>query len=200
VRRRPYTVILLDEIEKAHPEVLNVLLQLLDDGRLTDGQGRTVDFRNTLVIMTSNLGSNWILELGEGEREEMERRVQEALHQHFRPEFLNRIDEIVIFHALTREDLRRIVDLACAGLARMLQEREIGLILSDAARDALAREGYDPRFGARPLKRTIQRRLQNPLAMKLLQGEFKPGHTIEVDVKDGEFTFRRRQAREPAAV
>jgi ATP-dependent Clp protease ATP-binding subunit ClpB len=200
VRRRPYTVILLDEIEKAHTEVLNVLLQLLDDGRLTDGQGRTVDFKNTLVIMTSNLGSQWILELGEQDHAEMERRVQEALRQHFRPEFLNRVDEIVIFHALTREDLRKIVDLAAAGLMRILADRDITLILTDAARDALAEEGYDPHFGARPLKRTIQRRIQNPLALKLLQGEFRAGQRIEVDVKRGEFVMRVAPQREPAAV
>jgi ATP-dependent Clp protease ATP-binding subunit ClpB len=195
VRRRPYSVILLDEIEKAHAEVLNVLLQLLDDGRLTDGQGRTVDFRNTLVIMTSNLGSQWILDLGEEDRPEMERRVQEALRQHFRPEFLNRVDEIVVFHALTRADLRRIVDLAARGLQAMLAEREIGFDLSDAARDALAEEGYDPHFGARPLKRTIQRRIQNPLAMKLLGGEFRPGQTVEVGWSDGGFTFAAREAK-----
>jgi ATP-dependent Clp protease ATP-binding subunit ClpB len=198
VRRRPYSVILLDEVEKAHPEVLNVLLQLLDDGRLTDGQGRTVDFKNTLVIMTSNLGSQWILELGEAQHEEMERRVHEALRQHFRPEFLNRVDDIVIFHALTREDLRHIVDLAASGLQRMLHERGLAITLSDAARDALAEEGYDAHFGARPLKRTLQRRVQNPLAMRLLQGEFKPGQTIEVDVENGEFVMRAARAKEKA--
>ena len=199
-RRRPYSVILLDEIEKAHPEVLNVLLQLLDDGRLTDGQGRTVDFKNTLIIMTSNLGSQWILELGEAQHAEMEERVQAELRQHFRPEFLNRVDEIVIFHALTRQDLRRIVDLAAAGLAKMLAERDMTLTFTDAARDALAAEGYDPHFGARPLKRTLQRRVQNPLALKLLQGEFKAGQSIEVDAKDGEFVMRPKpvRAREPA--
>jgi len=199
VRRRPFTVLLLDEIEKAHPEVLNVLLQLLDDGRLTDGQGRTVDFRNTLVIMTSNLGSQWILELGEEDRAEMERRVQEALREHFRPEFLNRVDEVIVFHSLTRADIRRIVDIQIASLRKLLAERELDLTLTDAARDALAEEGYDPHFGARPLKRTIQRRLQNPLAMKLLAGEFKPGETIEVDVKRGEIVFRAAR-REPAPV
>jgi ATP-dependent Clp protease ATP-binding subunit ClpB len=201
VRRRPFAVLLLDEVEKAHPEVLNVLLQLLDDGRLTDGQGRTVDFRNTIVIMTSNLGSQWILELGENDREEMERRVQESLHEHFRPEFLNRVDEVIVFHSLTRVDIRRIVDLQIESLQKMLAERELRLTLSESARDALAEEGYDPHFGARPLKRTIQRRLQNPLAMKLLSGEFKPGQTIEVQVEKGEFAFRAakpKPAREPA--
>jgi ATP-dependent Clp protease ATP-binding subunit ClpB len=199
VRRRPFTVLLLDEVEKAHPEVLNVLLQLLDDGRLTDGQGRTVDFRNTLVIMTSNLGSQWILDLGEDDRDEMERRVHEALRAHFRPEFLNRVDEVIVFHSLTRADIRRIVDLQVESLRKMLAERELDLTLTDAARDALAEEGYDPHLGARPLKRTIQRRLQNPLAMKLLAAEFKPGETIEVDVKRGELLFSAARA-EPARV
>ncbi len=194
VRRRPYSVILLDEIEKAHPEVLNVLLQLLDDGRLTDGQGRTVDFKNSLVIMTSNLGSQWILELGEGDEDEMKRRVDLALREHFRPEFLNRVDEVVVFHALTRKELRTIVDLAVEHLRKMLAERQIDLVLTDAARDALAEEGYDPHFGARPLKRTIQRRIQNPLAMKLLEGAFKPGQNVEVDYAKGEFRFAARVA------
>ena len=201
MRRRPFAVLLLDEVEKAHPEVLNVLLQLLDDGRLTDGQGRTVDFRNTIVIMTSNLGSQWILELGENDREEMERRVQESLREHFRPEFLNRVDEVIVFHSLTRADIRRIVDLQVESLQKMLAERELKLTLSEPARDALADEGYDPHFGARPLKRTIQGRPQNPLARKLLPGEFKPGQTIEVGVAKGEFAFaaaRPKPAREPA--
>jgi ATP-dependent Clp protease ATP-binding subunit ClpB len=189
VRRRPFAVLLLDEVEKAHPEVLNVLLQLLDDGRLTDGQGRTVDFRNTLVIMTSNLGSQWILELGEADRDEMERRVQEALREHFRPEFLNRVDEIIVFRSLTRADIRRIVDLQVESLRRLLAEREIGLRLTDEARDALAEEGYDPHFGARPLRRTIQRRLQNPLALQLLEGKFKPGQRVDVDFTGGAFVF-----------
>ena len=199
VRRRPFAVVLLDEIEKAHPEVLNVLLQMLDDGRLTDGQGRTVDFRHTIVIMTSNLGSQVILELGASEHEEMERRVMDAVRDHFRPELLNRIDEIVIFHALSRADLRRIVALNVDHLQAMLRERELGLELTDAALDALAEEGYDPHFGARPLKRTIQRQLQNPLALKLLKGEFKPGETIAVDASGGQFTFRALK-REPVGV
>jgi ATP-dependent Clp protease ATP-binding subunit ClpB len=205
VRRRPYAVILLDEVEKAHPEVLNVLLQLLDDGRLTDGHGRTVDFRNCLIVMTSNLGSQDILELGSVDtpeeagrlQAEMERRVERALRAHFRPEFLNRVDEIVVFHTLARGELRQIVDLHAEGLRRMLAERELGLVLTDAARDALAEEGYDPQFGARPLKRTLQRRVQNPLAMRLLQGEFQPGQTVRVDFAAGEFSFRVA-APEPA--
>ncbi len=189
VRRRPYSVVLFDEVEKAHPEVLNVLLQLLDDGRLTDGQGRTVDFKNTLVVMTSNLGSQWIIELGEGQHAEMERRVQEALRQHFRPELLNRIDDIVIFHSLAKEQLLQIVDLNIERLRRLLAARELALTLTPAARAALAEEGYDASFGARPLKRTIQKRLQNPLALKLLAGEFQPGQTVEVDFRDGAFAF-----------
>ncbi len=199
VRRKPYSVVLLDEVEKAHVEVLNVLLQLLDDGRLTDGQGRTVDFRNTLVIMTSNLGSDAILELVERDRAEMEALVQRALREHFRPEFLNRLDEIVTFHPLSRADIRRIVDLQVEHLRILLAEREIGLVLSDAASDTLGDEGYDPQFGARPLKRVIQRRLQNPLAMKLLAGEFKAGEVVEVGIADGGYTFRVARP-EPAGV
>ncbi len=199
VRRRPYAVLLLDEIEKAHPEVLNVLLQLLDDGRLTDGQGRTVDFRNTLVVMTSNLGSDAILELSGQDRARMERVVQDALRAHFRPEFLNRLDEIVIFHALAREHLRRVVDLQVAHLRALLAERRIALELTDAARDALAEEGWDPHFGARPLKRTLQRRVQNPLATKLLEGAFRPGDTVRVDRADGAYTFRALRPEEAHA-
>jgi len=199
VRRRPFAVILFDEVEKAHAEVLNALLQLLDDGRLTDGQGRTVDFRNTIVIMTSNLGSQWILELGAAEHEEMERRVMQALREHFRPELLNRIDEVVIFHALTREDLKRIVLLQVQGLRAMLAEREIGLELSDQALGALVEEGYDPHYGARPLKRTLQRRIQNPLALKLLEGEFKTGQTVRVDYKKGDFAFEAAASRPRSA-
>ena len=198
VRRRPYAVLLLDEVEKAHPEVLNVLLQLLDDGRLTDGQGRTVDFRNTLVIMTSNLGSDAILELGGQDRTEMERIVQHALRSHFRPEFLNRLDEIVIFDALSREDLRLIVDLQVTHLRAMLADRGIELVLTDEARDALAEEGWDPHFGARPLKRTLQRRIQNPLAMKLLEGAFKAGDTVRVGREGGTFSFRAVRPEEAA--
>jgi ATP-dependent Clp protease ATP-binding subunit ClpB len=182
--------VLLDEVEKAHAEVLDVLLQILDDGRLTDGQGRTVDFKNSLLIMTSNLGSQWILDLGEGEWKEMERRVMEALRSHFRPEFLNRVDETVVFHALTRDDIRKIVDLQAEGLRKMLAERGLGLRLTDVARDLIAAEGYDPHYGARPLKRTLQRQVQNPLALRLLKGEFSPGQTIEVDAEDGAIVLR----------
>jgi ATP-dependent Clp protease ATP-binding subunit ClpA len=164
-----------------------------------------VDFRNTLIIMTSNLGSLDILELGAGEtpeeaerlQAETERRVERALRAHFRPEFLNRVDEIVVFHALSRNELRQILDLRAEALRGMLAEREIGLVLTDAARDALTQEGYDPQFGARPLKRTLQRRVQNPLAMRLLEGEFKPGQTIRVDFAGGEYSFRA-EAPKPA--
>ncbi len=188
VRRRPYCVVLFDEVEKAHSDVLNVLLQLLDDGRLTDGQGRTVDFKNALVIMTSNLGSEAIRELSD-DRDAMVRAVQEALRTHFRPELMNRIDEVVIFHALDLEDTKAIVRIQLAKLQKMVAQRGITLEVSDRTIEAIAREGYDPAFGARPLKRTIQKEIQNPLALKLLEGTFKPGTTLKVDFKDREFVF-----------
>ena len=188
VRRRPYSVVLFDEIEKAHPEVFNLLLQMLDDGRLTDGHGRTINFRNTVVIMTSNIGSHWIRELGP---EAAKDRVMEELRRHFRPEFLNRVDEVIIFHALTMEDLLQIVDIQLRRLRALLAERGIELKLTEAAKRLLAEEGYDPVYGARPLKRTIQRRLQDPLAMKILQGEFKEGDTVRVDVRGGELVFEQ---------
>jgi ATP-dependent Clp protease ATP-binding subunit ClpB len=189
VRRRPYAVVLLDEIEKAHVEVFNVLLQILDDGRLTDGKGRTVNFRNTVVIMTSNVGSQWIAESGHHE-EVAHERVMEALRQTFRPEFLNRVDEIIIFHALTRDQLTEIVDIQLRRLEHRLAEQRLSLHVTPAARAALAEEGYDPVYGARPLRRTIQRRVQDPLAIALLRGEFKPGDTVVVDwVDDAGFTF-----------
>ena len=178
VRRRPYAVVLLDEIEKAHPEVLNVLLQLLDDGRLTDGKGRTVDFKNTVVIMTSNLGSQFLTgEISEG----AQRQVMDALRDHFRPEFLNRIDEIIFFHSLDRGHMKHIIDIQLAGLMKRLEERKIHVRLTDAAKDQLVHEGYDPQYGARPLKRTIQRRVLDPLAMRVLQGDFREGDTVIVD-------------------
>ncbi len=174
VRRRPYSVVLLDEIEKAHPEVFNVLLQLLDDGRLTDGQGRTVDFRNTVVIMTSNLGSELYMNgSGEVTRDQLNR----VLQAHFRPEFLNRIDEIVIFHPLSREHLAEIVEIQLGHVEALLADRGITLEVSEAAKDYLVEVGYDPDFGARPLKRAIQRHLQDPLALDILAGKFKPGET-----------------------
>jgi ATP-dependent Clp protease ATP-binding subunit ClpB len=190
VRRRPYAVVLFDEIEKAHPEVLNVLLQLLDDGRLTDGKGRTVDFKNSVVIMTSNLGSAYMTEdVSEGTR----RKVTDALREHFRPEFLNRIDEIVFFHPLGREHLKRIIDIQIAGLTKRLEERKIHVSLADAAKELLVREGYDPIYGARPLKRTIQRRVLDPLALRVLEGDFGEGDTIRIDDSGGGLVFEKRQ-------
>jgi ATP-dependent Clp protease ATP-binding subunit ClpB len=190
VRRRPYAVVLLDEIEKAHPEVLNVLLQLLDDGRLTDGKGRTVDFKNTVVIMTSNLGSHYLSgEVNEGAR----RQVMEALRDHFRPEFLNRIDEIIFFHALDREHMKRIIDIQVAGLVKRLEERKIHVVLSDGAKTQLVEEGYDPVYGARPLKRTIQRRVLDPLALRVLEGDFGEGDTVVVDAGRDGLVFEKRE-------
>ncbi len=185
VRRRPYSVILFDEIEKAHPEVFNVLLQLLDDGRLTDGQGRTVDFRNAVVIMTSNLGN----QLWGGGRQVRREEITQVLQAHFRPEFLNRIDEIVVFHPLSRDDLAQIVSIQLRSLSRTVQERGFQLEVSEAAREYLAEVGYDPDFGARPLKRAIQRELQNPLAMHILSGDFHEGDTIRVDRGPEGLTF-----------
>jgi len=203
VRRKPYSVVLFDEIEKAHPEVFNALLQVLDDGRLTDGHGRTVDLKNTVVIMTSNIGTELIGQRGDettGQREtgdtspidpSTRNLVLSALRQHFRPEFLNRVDEIVVFHSLSRDDLTRIVDIQLERLSALLSERKLTLVVGDAARSFLAERGYDPVFGARPLKRTIQRYLQDPLALALLEGEFGEGDTLEVDVAGDELIFRR---------
>ncbi len=190
VRRRPYSVVLFDEIEKAHPEVFNTLLQILDDGRLTDGHGRTVNFRNTVIIMTSNIGSHWIKELGP---EAAKDRVLQELDRYFRPEFLNRIDEIIIFRPLTKEHLVQIVDIQLRRLQKLLDARQIELKLTDAAKRYLAEKGYDPVFGARPLKRTIQREVQDPLALKILQGEFQDGDVVLVDVRDGELVFTKQQ-------
>jgi ATP-dependent Clp protease ATP-binding subunit ClpA len=195
VRRRPYQVILLDEIEKAHPDVFNVLLQVLDDGRLTDGQGRTVDFRNTVVIMTSNIGSAAIAassgRAGDDAYEAMKRQVMETLRGQFRPEFLNRVDEVIVFHALTDEDLARIVELLVADLQRRLEDQDLTLELTPAARALIVREGTDPAFGARPLKRTIQRLVENPFARALLQGQFRPGDRIvaDADLVSGTLVF-----------
>jgi ATP-dependent Clp protease ATP-binding subunit ClpB len=192
VRRRPYSVVLLDEVEKAHPEVLNVLLQLLDDGRLTDGKGRTVDFRQTVVIMTSNVGSHLLAARAErgGEIDEGTRRgVMDAVREHFRPEFLNRVDEIILFHPLGRSHMASIVDIQLAGLIKRLAERKITVHLTDEARARLVEEGYDPVYGARPLKRTIQRRLLDPLAMKVLEGAFREGDTVDVGVDGDGLTF-----------
>jgi len=182
VRRKPYSIVLFDEIEKAHPEVFNILLQLLDDGRLTDGQGRTVDFKNTVVIMTSNIGSQQIQELGTKNEEEMRKSVLTALRAQFRPEFLNRIDDIVIFHPLGLPELMSIIEIQIKNLKQRLAEKKLALALTDRAKKYLAQEGYDPIYGARPLKRIIQRDILNPLALQLLQGDFKEGDTIEADV------------------
>ncbi|MCU0974861.1 MAG: ATP-dependent chaperone ClpB [Steroidobacteraceae bacterium] len=193
VRRRPYSVILMDEVEKAHPDVFNVLLQVLDDGRLTDGQGRTVDFRNSVVIMTSNLGSQVIQELaGEANYDRMKGAVLEIVGQHFRPEFINRIDDIVVFHPLGREHIRRIVDIQMGYLRRRLADRDIALELDDAARDKLGEAGFDPVYGARPLKRAIQHQVENPLAQRILKGEFVPGDTIRIAVREGELAFGKQ--------
>jgi ATP-dependent Clp protease ATP-binding subunit ClpB len=192
VRRRPYTVILLDEVEKAHSDVFNVLLQLLDDGRLTDGQGRVVNFKNTVVILTSNIASPIIQEmtLNNIAHEKIRSLVTEELRQYFRPEFLNRLDEIIVFHPLNKEHINKILEIQLNFLQQRLAARKLTLDLTEAAHAQLVKEGYDPVFGARPLKRVIQQRLQNPLALKLLQGEFKDGQHLLVDfTPDGEFIF-----------
>jgi len=201
VRRKPYSVILFDEIEKAHRDVFNVLLQVLDDGRLTDGKGRTVDFKNTVIVMTSNIGSAEIQRLaGQNAAEwEIEAQIKDLLKQHFRPEFLNRIDEIIVFHALTREHLAKIVDIQLARLQKRLGGRNLKLRVTDAARALLAEEGYDPQYGARPLKRVIQQRLENAIASRILAGEFADGDTIVVDAQRRDFVFSREQGAQPAA-
>ena len=209
VRRKPYSVVLFDEIEKAHHDVFNVLLQVLDDGRLTDGQGRTVDFKNTIVIMTSNLGSPIIQEFFQNEdggskmedgnkseirnsKSEMERAVMGGLKKHFRPEFLNRVDDTIIFQSLDESELARIVEIQITKLEKRLAQQNLTLDVDAAAKKLLAKEGYDPQFGARPLKRAIQDQLLNPLSMRLLEGEFKPGDKIKVTTKDDELVFRRK--------
>ncbi|MEA2619823.1 MAG: ATP-dependent Clp protease ATP-binding subunit ClpC, partial [Chloroflexota bacterium] len=208
VRRRPYAVVLFDEVEKAHPEVLNILLQLLDDGRLTDAQGRTVNFQNTIVIMTSNLGSQHLLldpfptgvvDLAEraAARIRTRERVMDAVREHFRPELLNRIDEIVIFEPLGKEEIKAIVDIQLVGLRKRLEERKITLDLTDTAKELLAVEGFDPVYGARPLKRAIQQRIVQPLALRVLRGEFQDGDTIVIDARNDELDFRKGDARVP---
>ena len=191
VRRRPYSVVLFDEIEKAHPEVLNVLLQLLEDGRLTDGKGRTVDFKNAVVIMTSNIGSQFIAEHSGDLTEGVRRQVTEALRQHFRPEFINRIDEVIFFHALGLEHMKSIVDIQVHGLLKRLEDRKIHVELTDAAKAFIVSEGYDPMYGARPLKRTIQRRVLDPLALRVLEGDFREGDRVIVDIGDGGLSFKK---------
>ena len=190
VRRRPYSVVLFDEIEKAHSDVFNILLQILDDGRLTDSQGRTVDFRNAVIIMTSNIGSTFILEHGEDDWALVETQVTSALRQHFRPEFLNRIDDIIVFKPLGQEQIEHIIGLQLKRFDKLLLERKLSINLTPAAKHVLATEGYDQAFGARPLKRAIQRLVQNPLALAVLEGRFLEGDRITVDVgPDGQLTF-----------
>ena len=200
VRRRPYSVLLLDEIEKAHPDVFNILLQLLEDGRLTDGQGRTVDFRNCVVIMTSNIGSQLIADVPHDAAPALWERVRddvlEELRANFRPEFLNRVDDIILFSRLDRSQIREIVEIQLRGVRERLATRKLSLHVTESAMDAIAAEGYDPTYGARPLKRVIQRRLQDPIAMAILEGRFTEGDTIEVDASDGQIVITRA---EPAA-
>jgi ATP-dependent Clp protease ATP-binding subunit ClpB len=199
VRRRPYAVVLFDEIEKAHHDVFNVMLQVLDDGRLTDGQGRTVDFRNTIVIMTSNVGSQRILEYRGGFEgagfERMKEAVLDEMRHHFRPEFLNRVDELIVFHSLSVEHLKQIVEIQLGRLRARLADRHITLQLTDRAREILVKTGYDPNYGARPLKRAIQKKIETPLGRLLLKGEVRDGQNLTVDAEgDGELTFRAEVA------
>ena len=195
VRRKPFSVVLFDEIEKAHPDVFNVFLQVLDDGRLTDGQGRTVDFRNTIVIMTSNIGSHIIQDYfldgktTEVDRLDMEQKVSDEMKAHFRPEFINRIDDTIIFHSLDEDQLGVIVDIQLRAVAKRLADQQLTMEISDDAKRHLAKAGYDPQFGARPLKRTVQEQLLNPLATRLLDGEFKPGDNIRINLANDELTF-----------
>jgi ATP-dependent Clp protease ATP-binding subunit ClpB len=193
VRRRPYSLLLLDEVEKAHPDVFNILLQVLEDGRLTDGQGRTVDFRNTVVVMTSNLGSHLIQEMaGEENYEAMKKAVMDVVGTHFRPEFINRVDESVVFHPLVQAQIRGIADIQLRALKERLAERELGLEISETFMEHLVSAGFDPVYGARPLKRAIQQELENPLAQKILAGDYEPGQVILVDMKGSEPDFDRR--------
>ena len=192
VRRKPYSVVLFDEVEKAHPDVFNILLQVLDDGRLTDSQGRVVDFKNTVIVMTSNLGSQDVRELGEGATDDEVRAVvMNAVSQHFRPEFINRIDEVVIFHPLQKDQIRAIADIQLERLRSRLKERDIGLTVDDTAFDLLIEAGFDPVYGARPLKRAIQQQVENPLAQKILSGEFQPGDNILIKAEDGHLVFEK---------
>jgi ATP-dependent Clp protease ATP-binding subunit ClpB len=197
VRRRPYSVVLFDEIEKAHPDVFNALLQVLEDGRMTDGQGRTVDFKNTVIIMTSNLGSQFIQELAAKERKQMEQRVTAALREAFKPEFLNRVDETIIFNNLGRDEIKSIVEIQLKRLRQNLGNRKMTLDITERAKALLADKGYDSVYGARPLKRTIQRLIQDPLAVKILAGEFKEGDRVKVDVDDDELSFSHGKAAAP---
>ena len=205
IRRRPYSVVLFDEIEKAHPEVFNVMLQILDDGRLTDSKGRTVDFRNTVIIMTSNIGSQYIHDYQQSakspaQEEEMREKIEQELHRHFRPEFLNRIDDIIVFHALDLEHIKRIVEIQLRKVAATLETRSLSIEVSESAKEFLAREGFDPAFGARPLKRAIQRLVMDPLAIRLLEGRFKAGDTVFVNTTPDRSSLELSDAPEPATV
>ena len=198
VRRHPYSVILLDEIEKAAPEVFNLLLQLLDDGRLTDGQGRTVDFRNTVIVMTSNIGDRWLHEYADKDEDVIQRNIRERLREEgLRPEFVNRIDEIIIFHSIAREHVKNIVDIQLNRIRPRLVERHIQLTVSDAARDYLAAEGYDLQFGARPLKRVIQREVENRIARAILNSTVHEGSIVNIDIKDGKLVLLSAKSNEP---
>lgn len=201
VRRRPYSVILLDEIEKAHRDVFNILLQLLDDGRLTDNHGHTVDFSNTIVVMTSNVGSQVIQQITQdnGTQEEIRNAVDELLRTSFLPEFLNRIDETITFQPLGRDHIRRIVDLQIDHLEAQLVKQDLTLIVTEVARNQIANEGYDPMYGARPLKRVIQQRLQNSLATEILKGSLVPGSGVKIDFRNGDFVFQQEANGEPKA-
>ncbi|MEX2366986.1 MAG: AAA family ATPase, partial [Pseudohongiellaceae bacterium] len=204
VRRRPYSVLLMDEIEKAHPDVFNILLQVLDDGRLTDGHGRTVDFRNTVIVMTSNLGSDQIQELMSGDSDDnkysqVKAAVMNVVTRHFRPEFINRIDEVVVFHPLAREQVRGIADVQLSLLEQRLADNDLHIELADGVLDKLAELGFDPVYGARPLKRAIQNWIENPLAQKVLAGDFVPGDTILAKLEGDSITFGKKRANEDAA-
>jgi ATP-dependent Clp protease ATP-binding subunit ClpB len=195
VRRRPYQVVLFDEIEKAHPDVFNILLQVLDDGRLTDGQGRTVDFRNTLLVMTSNLGSAYLVEQPDGaDTEDVREQVMDEVRARFRPEFLNRVDEIILFHRLRREHMGRIVDIQMARLSKLLEDRKISIVLEPKAREWLADRGYDPAYGARPLKRAIQKEVQDPLSEMILSGAVKDGEKVLISSAVDGLTFNGKIA------
>src|SRR5438128_2117716 len=197
VRRRPYSVVLFDEIEKAHPDVFNVLLQILDDGRLTDSKGRVVDFKNTVLIMTSNLGSREI-QSAEGDEKQAREAVLQILRDHFKPEFLNRIDDIVVFEQLSKDEIAKIIDVQLEKLRKTLEERGIRIELDDSARELLVKEGYDPVYGARPLKRAIQTLIQNPLAVSLLKGDIAAGQTVKVTAESGEMKFTPVQGTKEA--
>jgi ATP-dependent Clp protease ATP-binding subunit ClpB len=189
VRRRPYSVVLFDEIEKAHADVFNILLQVLDEGRLTDGQGRTVHFSNTIVILTSNLGSREIATAKDLEAPEFREEMQAVLRRHFRPEFLNRLDDVITFRRLDRDAIRKVLDIQLDGLRQLLAGRKLGLAVSPEAAEILARKGYDPDFGARPLARVIQTGLQNPIAKKILEGAYRDGDTVRVEAEEGELAL-----------